>query len=237
MTSFVFFFILSTMPFFTPPALISILIAITVHEAAHAFMARKLGDPTAEDAGRLTLNPIAHLDMLGSLMFLFVGFGWAKPVPVDPRYFSHPKRDNALVAVVGPLSNLVLAFCAFAGLVFMGYPMDATDPMLLLSVVKEGSVAEMFALEVLEKSLFINLALMAFNLLPVAPLDGSKVLQMFIPREYEDQYETIMQRGPIILLFLILAGIFLNFPFLLWWVMFIIEPVLRLMQMVAALLS
>lgn len=222
------------MNFLNPPAIISILIAISVHEAAHAYIARKLGDPTAEYAGRLTLNPIAHIDMLGALMFLVVGFGWAKPVPVDPRYFAHPKRDNALVALAGPVSNLILAAIAFTGLIFVA-PLEAAENPLALVGVSTGSVLQIFARQVFATSLFINLALMAFNLLPIAPLDGSKILHMFIPLRYENQYEDIMSKGPIILLILILGGMFLQFPFLQWWVELIIFPVLHGMLFIAQL--
>ena len=104
------------MGFLNPIFILSILIALTVHEWAHAFVANRLGDPTAREMGRLTLNPIVHLDPMGTILFLLVGFGWGKPVPVNERYFHHPKRDTALVAAAGPVSNLVLAFIAFIAL-------------------------------------------------------------------------------------------------------------------------
>ena len=103
--------------FLTPTFIISVLIALSVHEWAHGFTAHRLGDPTAKVEGRLTLNPLAHLDPIGTAMFLIVGFGWGKPVPVDPRYFKHYKRDTSLVALAGPASNLVLALLAFLVLI------------------------------------------------------------------------------------------------------------------------
>ena len=97
------------MSYITPPFIISMLVALTVHECSHGLVAWWLGDPTAKNEGRLTLNPLAHLDLFGTLMFFFVGFGWAKPVPVDPRYSRHPKQFMTLTALAGPASNLLLA--------------------------------------------------------------------------------------------------------------------------------
>src|SRR3989338_4296139 len=91
-----------------PSFIIALLIALSVHEWAHALVAHRLGDPTAKEQGRLTLNPIAHLDLMGTILFFLVGFGWGKPVPIDPRYFKHWKRDTALVSIAGPVSNLIV---------------------------------------------------------------------------------------------------------------------------------
>ncbi len=212
--------------FLQPTAIIAILIAISVHEWAHGFAAYRLGDPTAEDEGRLTLNPLAHLDPLGTLLFLIVGFGWGRPVPIDPRYFRHPRRDGAIVAFAGPLSNLVVASVAFAGMVAVSPESMWHSAMCLLSPGEGESVLRTFLLQVFGYSVFINLALMAFNLLPIAPLDGSKVLQMFIPPRYELAYLAFMQQGPFLLLFLIVAERLLGFPFLLGWVHMIINPIL-----------
>ncbi|ALM10235.1 MAG TPA: site-2 protease family protein [Candidatus Peribacter riflensis] len=220
--------------FLSPPFLISILIAISVHEAAHGWMAARLGDPTAHNAGRLTLNPIAHIDPMGALMFLMVGFGWAKPVPVNPLYFHRPKRDTALVSLAGPVSNLLLGSLAFFGLVLILRGEIGGSAFGLLTVGANRSVLEQLLLQILGSSVFINLGLMAFNLLPIAPLDGSKVLHIFIPLQYEDQYETFMQRGPMILLFLILAGVFLNVPLLSGWVFGIVNATLRTLLFLAS---
>lgn len=220
--------------FVSPPFIISILIAISVHEAAHGWMAAKLGDPTARSAGRLTLNPIAHLDPMGALMFLFVGFGWAKPVPVNPLYFSRPKRDTALVSLAGPASNLLLGSIAFFGLILLLNGQVSGSAFGLLNVGSGRSVAEQLALQILGSSVFINFGLMAFNLLPIAPLDGSKILHIFIPLRYEDQYETFMRRGPVILLILILAGIFLNVPILSAWVFGIVNVTMQALLFIAS---
>ena len=225
-------------PFINPPFIIAILIAISVHEWAHGVVARLLGDPTAEAHGRLTLNPLAHLDLTGAIMFLIVGCGWAKPVPVNPSYFSHPKRDNALVACAGPLSNLIIAIVSFIGLlILMPSSQGASSAMSLLSIETNASIVQVFLMQVFASSLFINLALMAFNLLPVAPLDGSKILQSFIPYRYEMSYERFMQQGPIILLALILGGIFLNIPILSAWVFGIIDPVLQIMWWIGTMVT
>lgn len=198
-----------------PIMIIAILVALTVHEWAHAFIAKRLGDPTAESMGRLTLNPVAHLDPLGAILFLIVGFGWAKPVPVNPRYFRHPVRDSALVAAAGPVSNLVLAFIAAVFTIIV--PIDLTPSAVgsgLSSVEAIRSIVSTF----LMASLRVNLALMAFNLLPIPPLDGSNIVRIFIPWTLRDRYEELLRYGPWVLLAVILAESFLNIPILSAWV-------------------
>ncbi len=148
-----------------------ILLALTVHEFSHGLAAYRLGDPTAKYAGRLTLNPIPHLDPIGTLMLFLVHFGWAKPVPVDPRYFANPKRDMLWVALAGPASNMALAF--LSGLVIRFIKVNP-DPFMG-SFIGEAFIAMLYL------SLRINLALAVFNLLPVPPLDGSKVLYGLLP--------------------------------------------------------
>lgn len=221
-------------PFFNPISIIAILIAVSIHEAAHGFTALKLGDPTAKYAGRVTLNPLAHLDLIGSLLFLFVGFGWAKPVPVDPRYFKHPKRDSAIVAAAGPVSNLLLAFTAFVVLSLL-IPGGGDGSLFALLDIGDGvSVVRVFLVQFCASLIFINLALMAFNLLPIAPLDGSRVLHNFIPVQYEMQYLQIMERGPFILLLLIVFESFLPISILSAWVFGIANTVLNGMEMIVS---
>ena len=198
-------------------------------------MALRLGDPTAKYAGRVTLNPLAHLDLIGTLMFLIIGFGWAKPVPVDPRHFRNPKRDSALVAAAGPASNLLLAFICFFGLMLMTSGSMGSSLFLLLNTSSTGSVLHVFLIQLLSSSLFINLALMAFNLLPVAPLDGSKVLYNFIPYQHEHSYLEFMRRGPMILLMLILFESFLPIPIISGWVFGIANAVLGVMGAIAGI--
>ncbi|MFA6523223.1 MAG: site-2 protease family protein [Candidatus Peribacteraceae bacterium] len=214
-------------PFLNPTFLIAILIALSVHEAAHGWVANKLGDPTAEAAGRVTLNPLAHLDPMGTLLFLFVGFGWGKPVPINPMYFRQPKRDTALVSLAGPVSNFLVAALSFA-LLTAFFPSVVGSANSLLSFSMSGSIAAAFFRSVLQSLLFIDLGLMAFNLLPIAPLDGSKVLQAFVPLRFEEGYERYMQYGPYILIGLLLAESFLGISLLSSWIYSIIDGALRM---------
>lgn len=217
--------------FINPTFIISILIALSFHEFAHGFIANKLGDPTAEEQGRLTLNPVAHLDPLGSLLFLLVGFGWGKPVPVDPRYFRHPKRDTALVSLAGPASNFLLAGVFFLLYMLVMRRAPATSVLGLLSVPVQGSVGMVFLRGLFQSSIFVNLGLMSFNLLPVAPLDGSKILQAFIPLRYELEYERFMRWGPFVLLGIFLAETVLPFSILSAWILTISHAALELFRM------
>lgn len=217
---------------FSPPFIIAILIALTVHEWAHAVVADRLGDPTPRSEGRLTLNPIAHLDPLGTLLFFIIRFGWGKPVPINPRYFKNIRRDSALVAIAGPISNLILAFIAFFLLLaFAPQALQIVSSDSLMMTAGYGERLHAFFAEVLTKSLFINLGLMAFNLLPIAPLDGSKILQAFIPARYEYSFEKFMAQGPYILIGILIAERLLNIPILLTWITVIMDGVLRVMMM------
>ena len=209
--------------FLNAPFLIAILVALTVHEWAHALVADRLGDPTPRAAGRLSLNPIAHLDPVGTLLFFLVSFGWGKPVPVNPRYFKHYKRDSALTAIAGPLSNLIIAILA---LVIINH--------LLPLFVQVGSTDRvgLFLSEIFFNLVLINLSLMAFNLLPIAPLDGSKVLEAFIPLRHEDAYHRFMQRGPMILLAILIVERALNIPILATWMSVIVQGVIGVMMRV-----
>ena len=179
----------------------SILLALTLHEFAHAYTAHRLGDPTARLLGRLTLNPLKHLDPLGTLMLFLAQFGWAKPVPVDPRYFRSPKRDMLLVALAGPVSNLVLAF--ISGMMLrLGraevFPLDS------------GGISYVM----LYMSLIINLSLAFFNLLPIPPLDGSKILRSLLPNHLLATYLRFESYGPFLLLGLIVLDRFVETPIL-----------------------
>ncbi len=215
---------------FNPPFIIAILVALTVHEWAHAFAADKLGDPTPRSEGRLTLNPIAHLDPLGTLLFFIVHFGWGKPVPINPRYFKNFRRDTALVALAGPLSNLIVAFIAFFLLIFFAPEvLHVSSPDELLSTVGFGAQFQAFVSQVLSNVLFINLALMAFNVLPVAPLDGSKILESFIPVRYENEFRAYIDYGPYILIGLLIAERVFTIPILFGWISMIMNAVLRVM--------
>jgi len=175
--------------------ILCILISLTIHEASHALASFILGDKTAYNQGRLSLNPIKHLDLYGSLMFLLVNVGWGKPVPVSPENFSQPKRDQAIVALAGPLSNFLLA-------------------LTITIVIVKGQVQSPFLYLLRE----INIALCAFNLLPLPPLDGSKMLGIFLSNYQFYKYELFLQKHlSYILMFFFIdiyllkdKGIFLN---------------------------
>lgn len=173
-----------------------ILLALTFHEFMHGWVAYRLGDPTAKLAGRLTMNPLAHLDPFGTIMIFLVRFGWAKPVPVNPRYFSQPKRDMLLVSVAGPAANMLLAF--LSGLLLRSF-YAGTFNFLPANILKPVYIMVKFSLQ-------INLALAIFNLLPVPPLDGSKILYGLLPYRYEYVYQYLERYGPFVLMGLILFG-------------------------------
>ena len=171
---------------------IILFIAITVHEYAHGWVAHKLGDPTAKAMGRLTLNPLAHLDPLGALMMVFCGFGWAKPVPVHPYYFDDPKKDMVLVAFAGPASNLIVAFISATiyHLALKFLPMDLW-----------------FVTDFFYYCIIRNVIFAAFNLIPFPPLDGSKILFSVLPNHAYNTLLTYERYGTIILLLLSFTGL------------------------------
>ena len=146
-----------------------LILGLTIHEFSHAKMANRLGDPTPDNQGRLTLNPLAHMDPVGFICLIFAGFGWGKAVQIDPSYFRNPPRDNMLVALAGPVSNLLLAF-----VLFIIYPF-AYFFFLPGNEALNETMYDMIAL-----AAQINLCLFAFNLLPFPPLDGSKILSYFL---------------------------------------------------------
>lgn len=177
---------------------ITLLIAFTIHEFAHAWTADQLGDDTPRLNGRLTLNPLRHLDPLGTLMLLFAGFGWAKPVPFNPHAVT--RRTPAgimLVAAAGPFSNLLLALLASilfqVGIVTPGFSGNSLLPTTA---------------DVLQYFIFINLILLLFNLLPISPLDGEKVLTYFLPSSGQETLRRLRPYGPMILILLIVLGRF-----------------------------
>ncbi|MFZ5979485.1 MAG: site-2 protease family protein [Candidatus Zixiibacteriota bacterium] len=183
----------------------AILFSLTVHEFFHAWTALRFGDTTARDMGRLTLNPLAHLDLFGTIMMFASGFrfGWAKPVPVNPLRLKEPRKADFWISIAGPLSNMGLAFIfgflfRLAGLVEMHLP-EAVYLFLFFSVM-------------------INVSLAFFNLIPVFPLDGSHILRSILPPRYENTLDQIDRVGPFLLIILILIGGF--------W--FILGPFIRL---------
>lgn len=172
----------------------ALLVAITVHEYAHGRVSEAFGDPTPRWSGRLSLNPIRHLDMLGSLMILLVGFGWAKPVPVNPNYYKNPRRDMALVGLAGPITNFVTAIIlGRLGFFFLTGPLGSSDLAPILG-------------DFLIWIVLINIALGLFNLVPIPPLDGSKVLAYFVPDRLLPAYWQLEKYGILILLLVLFVS-------------------------------
>lgn len=149
----------------------AVLLALTIHECAHGYVAYKLGDPTAKYNGRLSLSPLAHLDIMGTLCMLLFGFGWAKPVPVNPMYFKNPKQGMSLIGLAGPLSNLLQALI-YSLLLGIGYR---------TGFFFSQSTFTQFLMTFLIVALSLNVGLAIFNLIPIPPLDGSKILAVFLP--------------------------------------------------------
>jgi Zn-dependent protease len=170
-----------------------LLLAVTVHEVAHGWVADRLGDPTARLAGRLTLNPLPHIDPLGALAFILAGFGWARPVPVSARNLRRPVRDMAWVAAAGPLSNFLVAFLGLVLLVLISRVLDA--PFVARPVA--GMLRFVYT---------FNLGLAIFNLIPLPPLDGGHFLPYFFPRRSWPLLARLEQYGPLILLLLVFSG-------------------------------
>jgi len=188
-----------------------VIFAITVHEVAHGWVAKKYGDNTASVLGRLTLNPIKHIDLFGTIILpgilLITGtgfiFGWAKPVPVDPRNFKNPLRDMAIVALAGPVSNLLMAV-GWALVTRLGVTIGAGIESVSLPLIYTGVAG-----------ISINLVLALINLLPIPPLDGSRILTGMLPRYWAWQYNRLERYGFIILLLLLytnLLGAILAYP-------------------------
>jgi len=175
-----------------------LLFALVFHEFSHGWVAHKLGDPTAKNAGRLTLNPTAHLDMFGTLMILFVGFGWAKPVPVDSRYLANPRTDMMKIAFAGPAANLLLAFIGGTLIRMTGYMGSFTTMLMMFTQ--------------------INITLAVFNMIPIPPLDGSQIFSGLMIRKNPDLVYKLQTFGPQILMGLILFGMFTSISPL-WMVM------------------
>jgi Zn-dependent protease len=193
---------------------IPILIAITFHEISHGLVANRLGDPTARFMGRLTLNPLAHIDLVGTIvmpvMLLLLGlpvFGYAKPVPINPSNFRDPKRDMAISAAAGPIMNLLLAIVSILIIKFVIIPV-----MVLLPEGISRTVMMPLRL-MLEASVIINVFLAAFNLLPIPPLDGGRIVVGLLPHKQAISYSKIEPFGFIILMILIATGIAKYFVF------------------------
>jgi Zn-dependent protease len=164
----------------------ALIVSICIHEFSHAFVADKLGDPTARYLGRLTLNPKAHLDPIGTVFLLLVGFGWGRPVPFNPLNLRNPKRDAALISLAGPASNFILA-------IILSFPLRYFGMNSLFGVF-------------LGLTVLYNLTLGFFNLIPFGPLDGNKVVYGFLPYSLASQWEDLQRYGTYILLFLVITN-------------------------------
>jgi Zn-dependent protease len=188
------------------PAFILLIASLSFHEAAHAWAANRLGDPTARLLGRLTLNPLAHIDWIGTVLFPLLSWysglpllGWAKPVPVDMRYLKAPRRDFAIVALAGPVSNMVLALGASLLLRAQG------------GIVPEGG--QTFLTSFLVFGVIINVSLAVFNLLPVPPLDGGNVVAGFVPESVARMIDQLRPYGFFLLYALLFLGVLRQFVF------------------------
>jgi len=177
-----------------------ILIALTFHEFSHALTANYLGDPTPRQMNRLTLNPLAHLDPIGTLLLFIAHFGWAKPVPVNPYYFRKPVRDMGIVAVSGPASNLIQAI--IFGMVLR---------ILIAGGMRDGILKD-FILAFSILAIQINLVLCIFNLLPLYPLDGSRILNWVLPERYQETIIWLERYGPVILIMIFAFEWVFNVP-------------------------
>lgn len=166
-----------------------LILGITVHEYSHAKMSDKLGDPTPGMQGRLTLNPLHHLDPVGTICLLFAGFGWGRPVQIDPTYYRNPAKDNMKVAIAGPISNLILAFVLFFLYALIGIFAPATKFVsIIITCTLLGA--------------YINLSLAVFNLLPFPPLDGSKIWAYFLKGKAKEVLWNLERYSTIILIIL-----------------------------------
>ena len=207
-------------PIFAVMVVLGFVVGITVHEAAHAFTAWRLGDDTAYRQGRVTLNPAEHLDPLGSVLLVLAGFGWGRPVPVDPSRIRGGIWGPVAVAFAGPASNLaVLVACA---------------ALYRLPVFQEG-----YLLVVIAAFAFTNALLFVFNLIPIPPLDGSKILYPFLPRAFNGFVGFMNEYGPYVLLGLVLLGYFLARvpPFYISPLSFLISSMLQPLYLALALLG
>lgn len=178
-----------------------LLLALTVHEFAHGYVAFRLGDPTARVSGRLTLNPLKHLDPLGTIAFFIFRLGWAKPMPVNPAYFKNPQKDMLWVALAGPVTNLTLAVIS---------ALMVKAVVLLAQTIPYSALGEAILVPLsstLIASVWINLVLCIFNFLPIPPLDGSRILTGILPPDLARSYASIERYGFVLLIILAVSGV------------------------------
>ena len=186
-----------------------ILIALSGHELAHGWMAWKLGDPTARNLGRLTLNPLKHLDPMGTLAMVLFGFGWARPVPINPRYFKHNRRDFALTALAGPMANFIMGFIGLLLMHIIALTVGRFRPS-----TDFGAGVWVAVFNMAQTFCQLNISLGVFNLIPVPPLDGSRIFLVWLPPKYYFgvmKYERYIQLGLLVLLWLGIVSIPLGY--------------------------
>lgn len=193
---------------------VALIVAITVHEFAHAWMATKLGDPTAKLSGRLTLNPLAHLDPLGTIMLFLAGFGWGRPVPYNPHFVRRGIWGEVMIAFAGPISNIATAFI---------FALPSRIYLILTGAIPDGNIFRFLAVIVT-----LNVLLAAFNLLPIPPLDGSKLLYLILDRLSFGRVDirSFERVGPMFLLALIFAERMFNLNI----IFRILEPVIAVIN-------
>lgn len=188
-----------------------LMLTLSVHETAHGYVANKLGDPTASSLGRLSLNPLKHFEPMGFLMMMLVGYGWAKPVPINTRYFKKPKRDMAICAAAGPISNLLLAIL-FAGLYKIFTLVIVHVPITSMQVYNIILLTELF----FYTAISINVTFAVFNLIPIPPFDGSRIILTFLPSDLYfkiQRYERYIMIGFFVLLLTNVLDPVLNLAF------------------------
>lgn len=201
-----------------------VLLALSLHELAHGYVAYKCGDPTARNYGRLTLNPLRHLDPVGFACMLLVGFGWANPVPVNSRYFRKPRRDMILTALAGPISNLLLALVFLLLYRFLGIGYLAT-----LSYASQFTFnMAWYTLQVLYAGIYMNVTLAVFNLLPIPPLDGSRVLFLLLPWRTYQKIAPYQRQITMLLLLVLVLGPYIGFSPISWLTERIVNGMLTL---------
>lgn len=172
--------------------ILALFVAITIHEFAHAFAADRLGDPTPRAQGRLTLNPLKHLDLLGTLLILVAPIGWGKPVQFDPYNLANPRRDTAIISVAGPISNILLA---------------SVLSLILHFLFQSGEINEITG-SILFQLIVLNVSLAIFNLIPIHPLDGGKILIGLLPDDIASKWDVILHQYGIYILILLIFPIF-----------------------------
>ena len=175
-----------------------VIVGFSMHEFGHALAAHKLGDPTPEREGRLTISPRAHIDPLGLLMLIFVHFGWAKPVNTNPRFFKNPRRDSLIVSLAGPLMNLAVA--VLFALIVKGFIISPIPPLIGFAVFR-------IIFNILVATVGMNILLLIFNLLPLAPLDGFAVLASLVPDRHYSKIDFLAKHGQMILMVLIISSV------------------------------